>query len=119
MKKIVSNSGRIIFALPFLVFGIFHLMNSKGMAGMIPPFFPLSQAWVILTGICLICAAISLIITKYVKLSMLLLAVFLLLTILFVHIPAFNNPSMMEPTGLLKDLGLLGAALFFAADFWK
>lgn len=114
MKKFLALISKIIFAVPFLCFGIFHLMKAKGMAGMVPDFLPFHLFWVIITGLCLIAAAFSLIINKYVKLAMFLLAVFLLVMILFMHLPAINNPQY-EPMGLLKDLALLGAALYIAA----
>lgn len=114
MKKLITLLGKIIFALPFLLFGIFHLMKAKDMTGMVPGFLPIPIFWVILTGLGLIAAAFSLIINKYVKLSMFLLAVFLLLTIILIHLPAIKN-AQYEPMGLLKDMALMGAALYFAA----
>jgi putative oxidoreductase len=113
MKNLLSFLGKILFALPFLMFGMFHIIKAKEMAGMIPAFLPFHSLWMILTGLGLIAAAISLIINKYVKLSMLLLALFLLVVILLIHIPAIKNP-LYEPMGLLKDMALMGAALYFA-----
>jgi uncharacterized membrane protein len=114
MKKLFSTLGKLLFALPFLIFGVFHIMKAKEMAGMVPAFLPVHIFWIILTGLGLIAAAISLMINKYVKLSMFLLAVLLLVFILLIHIPAIKNP-MFEPMGLLKDMALMGAALYFAA----
>lgn len=31
MKTLSSNAGRIIFSIPFLVFGLFHFMNAMSM----------------------------------------------------------------------------------------
>jgi putative oxidoreductase len=114
MKKLFSILGKLLFALPFLIFGVFHIMKAGEMGGLIPSFLPLHTFWMILTGLGLIAAAISLLINKYVKLSMILLALFLLVVILLIHIPAIKNPQY-EPMGLLKDMALMGAALYFGA----
>ena len=115
MKKLIAILGKILFALPLLIFGIFHLMKAKEMAPHVPSFLPFHIFWIILTGLGLIAAAVSLLINKYVKLAMFLLAVFLLLAILLIHLPSINN-TQYEPMGLLKDMALMGAALFFAAE---
>jgi uncharacterized membrane protein YphA (DoxX/SURF4 family) len=114
MKKLIATLGKLLFALPFLIFGVFHIIKAKDMAGMVPAYLPAHMFWMILTGLGLIAAAISLLINKYVKLSMFLLAVFLLVVIILIHIPAIKNPTY-EPMGLLKDMALMGAALYFAA----
>jgi putative oxidoreductase len=122
MKNLVGISGRILFSLPFLVFGVFHLMNSGAMAGMVPSYLPGGIFWVILTGLALIAAAISLYIKKMVRLAMLLLALFLVITALAIQLPGLSNPNpqmaQMALPGLLKDLGLAGAALFMAFHYW-
>jgi putative oxidoreductase len=113
MKKLTATLGKFLFAFPFLIFGVFHIMKAKEMAGMVPLYLPAPIFWIILTGLGLICAAISLMIKKYVKLSMLLLAVFLLIMIVLINIPKIN--SLVYQTNLLKDMALMGAALYFAA----
>lgn len=121
MKNLLLVSGRILFSIPFLVFGIFHLKNASSMAGMVPSFIPGGVFWIYITGLALIAAAFSLYIKKYMKLSMLLVALFLVCMVLLIHLPGLSNPAMqqMAMTGLLKDLGLAGGALTLASIHWN
>ena len=117
-----SNIGRIVFALVFFVFGLFHFMNAAAMADMmIPHWLPGGVFWVILTGAGLVAAAVSIITKIMVKLSTLLLAVMLLLFIVLLHIPGMmaDPENMSYMTNLLKDSGLMGAALFMSGQFDK
>ena len=36
MKILTDLVARLLFAIPMLIFGVFHLMNAEGMAGMAP-----------------------------------------------------------------------------------
>ena len=62
MKKI-TTLGRILFAIPFALFGINHFLMMDYYLGMLTSFIPLGAYTIILTGIMLIAASIS-IITK-------------------------------------------------------
>ncbi len=112
MNKIIGL-GRYLFAVPFLIFGIFHFMNGEDMAAMAPG----GVAMVYFTGITLILAAVSIFIGKLDKLACLLLALELLLFILLVHAPGLGSEDTMQMSmmGLLKDIGLLGGALMCAS----
>ncbi len=112
MKGIIGL-GKYIFAIPFLVFGIFHFMNADAMAGMAPG----GVIMVYVSGLTMILAAISIFIGKLDKLACVLLAVQLLLYILFIHAPGLSNEESMQMSmsALLKDLALLGAALMCAS----
>lgn len=83
----------------------------------VPAYMPAKIVWVYLSGAGLIAAAVSMYLGKYDKLATTLLAVFLLLLVLMVHLPgamsggegAQNSVSMV-----LKDLGLAAAAMLYA-----
>lgn len=113
-KNLTFNIGKYLFALPFLVFGIFHFMNAQNMAGMVPDFIPGGVFWVYLTGIALIAAAVSVFINQKVVLAMQLLALMLIIFVLTIHLPATIN-DMNNASNLLKDLALAGGALLLAA----
>ncbi len=51
--------GRILFSLIFLMFGMAHLTDTQGMIGMVPNFLPAKSVVVILTGIVVIIAGLS------------------------------------------------------------
>ncbi|NBC19418.1 MAG: DoxX family membrane protein [Bacteroidetes bacterium] len=107
--------GRILFALPFAVFGILHFMNASAMAGMVP--LPGGVFWVYLTGVALIAAAVSMLIGKYARLAALLLGVMLFIFVLSIHLPDLLGGNQQAMSNLLKDFALGGAAWALADTF--
>ena len=117
----LSRVGTIFYALVIGFFGINHFIVGTGMQKMVPAFLPGGVIWVYITGACLVLAAIAFLINKQVRLAALLLALFLLLIVLTVHLPAvLNAPDMgarrFPLTNLIKDTGLASAALLVAAQ---
>lgn len=112
--KALTLTGRILYAIPFAVFGLGHFGNATQMASMVP--FPGRVFWVYLTGVALIAAAASIASGKLVKLSGILLAVLLLTFVATIFIPGLGNEQMKQMAfmRLLKDTSLAGAALFIA-----
>ncbi|MBI5326347.1 MAG: DoxX family membrane protein [Ignavibacteriae bacterium] len=121
--EILKHTGRIVFALPFLVFGINHFRFASMLSGLVPHYIPGGVIWVYITGAGLIAASVSLLINKFVKVSGLLLALLLLSFVLTIHLPGLSNPQMaqMAMAGLLKDTSMMGAAIMASAFFgnWK
>ncbi len=118
--KNLGMIGKILFCVPFLAFGIFHLMNANQMAGMIPAYLPGGALWVYVSGVALLLAAISILTGRNTKLATMLLGVMLLLFVLMLHAPNLGNPdanmAQMAMSGMLKDLGLAGAAFMISAN---
>jgi putative oxidoreductase len=114
MKLLTTTIARIIFAIPFAIFGLLHLTNADKMAGYVP--VPGGAFWVYLTGIAMLAAAVSIISGKLTKIACLSLAALLLVIIVTVQIPGLSNPQMaqMAMSGLLKDTSLMGGALLIA-----
>ena len=114
----ISRIGTIIYALVIGFFGVNHFLNGTGLQKQMPRFIPYSIFWVYLTGVLLIAAAIALLINKYVRVAGILLAIFLILIVVTVHIPAMTNVTeervSIIVTNLVKDTGLAGAALIIA-----
>jgi len=115
MKKLTEKTARIIFAIPFAIFGLFHFMSGKEMAGFMAG-WPAAEFLVYLSGAGMIAATLAIIINKYARLASLLLAGELLIFILAIQLPMLSNPEMaqMAITGVLKDLSLIGGALMVA-----
>jgi putative oxidoreductase len=116
----LSRIGTIFYALVIGFFGINHFMYGTGMQKMVPSFLPGGVFWVYATGTCLLLAAIAFLIDKQVRLAALLLALFLLLIVLTVHLPAVlradgSDARRFPLTNLIKDTGLAAAALLVAA----
>lgn len=107
--------GRWVFAVPFLVFGALHLLNSGQMAGFVPSFFPGNPAmWVVITGIVFIVSALGVALHKFEKEAALLISFQLLVFVLTIWLPQILAGNQAAMSGLLKDTALLGAALAFA-----
>jgi len=115
----ISRIGTILYALVIGFFGINHFLNASGMAAMVPTFFHGGIIWVYLSGAALIAAAIAILINKQTRLAGLLLALFLLIIVLTIHLPAVlqapdEAASRFPLTNLIKDSGLAAAALMIA-----
>lgn len=111
----VLNLGKFLYAIPFAVFGIFHFMGAKNMAGMAFG----SEILVYLTGAALIAASVSMLIGKLDKLAAVLLALMLILFVFLVHLNGAIAGNQAAMAGLLKDTMLAGAALMYAKTMAK
>ena len=119
MEFLTGITGRVIFTIPFLAFGIRHLMYASLMGGMVP--IPGGEIWVYVTGIAMIAASVAAITGIQGKSAMLLLALLLFIYAFSIHLPLMmgDDPvlKMGATSGLYKDLGLAGGALILAGVF--
>lgn len=109
--------GKLIYVLPFVMFGFGHFTNASAMAGMVPSYFPAPVIWVYLTGLAHILAAVAIVIDKKAKLAALLLGIMLILFALLIHLPGFIDGNQAAMSNFLKDMALGGAALFMSSVF--
>ena len=118
MKKLTSI-GRILFAIPFILFGINHFIMLDFYTGMLTSFIPLGPYTIVLTGMILIAVGISIIVKKYIRLSIAILATLLFLFIITIHIPHLIKgiDSKITLIMLLKDVSLLGGSLMIAGIY--
>ncbi|MBN1598122.1 MAG: DoxX family membrane protein [Bacteroidales bacterium] len=116
--KILYSLGRFLYAVPFLGFGIIHFLRPSNMAKQIE-FLPFAEGLVYITGLALLLAAISIVINFKARLTTLLLALYLLLTAVIIHLPDAVNLVQGNVTALLKDVGLMGAALTYSGILKK
>lgn len=118
MKGFLMLVGRLLFALPFGVFGLFHFLNAKEMAQKVIPAFPAPELLVYFTGASLVIAFIFIFFKiKYAGLVALLLGVMLLCFVFLLHLPlvlAGGAGAQTAMISLLKDASLAGAAFFVA-----
>ena len=119
--KQLSVIGRILFGLPFGILGINHFIMYDYYLGMVSSFIPLGGYTIILVGIALISASISIISKKFITTSCLLLAALLLIFIATIHIPGLFDPDKGKVTialiELFKDTALLGGSLLVAGIY--
>ena len=117
--KNFTTLGRILFAVPFAIFGINHFVMKEYYLGMLTSFIPLGAYTIIITGIMLIVTSISIISKKYVKFSTIVLSILLFIFIVTIHIPHLINGGDQTVTliALLKDISLMGGSLMIAGIY--
>lgn len=113
--------GRILFALPFLAFGINHFLMVDFYTGSITSFIPVKGYAVMLTGAAMIAASISIMTKKYMQLATSLLAVLLFIFIVTIHIPGLFDEEgwRMALIMLLKDTSLMGGSILLAGACYQ
>ncbi|GAO30743.1 DoxX family protein [Geofilum rubicundum] len=111
-----TTLGRILFAIPFGLFGINHLFLYDWYVGNFTSFLPIGPFSVITTGIIMILVSISIITKKYITLSTQVLAVMLFIFIAAIHVPHLINgeDTTMVTITLLKDISLIGGSLMIS-----
>ena len=114
--KPISTIGRILFALPFAIFGLNHFFMFNFYFGMLTSFIPVGGFIIILTGIMLIIASVSIITKWYTYIATISLAILLFLFIVTIHIPQLfdHEKSMIALISMLKDISLMGGSLLIA-----
>jgi uncharacterized membrane protein YphA (DoxX/SURF4 family) len=111
--------GRILFAIPMVVFGIQYIALGKYQGGLppVPPWAPGGAVGAYLAGVVLLVAGVSIISGKYARLSALIIGVLFLLCVLVLHLPHFSGVlhNGNDRTRALEPLALSGAAFALAA----
>ena len=107
--------GKLFYAVPLAIFGLFHFMNASSMAGMVPSYLPVQEAWVYLTGLALILAAVAILTGKKARLATMLLGVMILAFALIIHLGGFLDGNASSSSMFLKDVAISGAAFFMSS----
>src|SRR5258708_24216225 len=92
MKTLTTTLGRVLFALPFAIFGLSHFFEARAMAGYVP--VPGGVFWVYFTGLALIAGSIGILTKIMGKWAALGLAALLATFILTIHLPHLGNPAI-------------------------
>ena len=108
--KNLGYIGKLMYAGPMAMFGIFHFMGADGMTGMVPDILPAPIVFVYLTGVALILAAVAIIIGNRAKLATQLLGLMLALFAVLIHLSGFLAQDPAASAMFLKDIALAGAA---------
>jgi len=117
---IISRIAIYVLAVVLFVFGIFHFMYPRDLLVYVPDFLPLGIKWAYIVGGAFILVALSYLTNQYVKFSSYLLFVLLVIFILTIHLPNYNNAGDKEMRQLaliniLKDTAIAAFALHIAA----
>jgi uncharacterized membrane protein len=86
LDKLIALA-RVFFAAPLALFGAEHFAAARGISQVVPPWMPGRLFWTYFVGLCLIAAAFSLVLGKYVRLTATLLAIMFLLFVALIHLP--------------------------------
>lgn len=117
---IISRIAIYILAVVLFIFGVFHFMYPRDLLVYVPDFLPLGIKWAYIVGGAFILVALSYLTNQYVKFSSYLLFVLLVIFILTIHLPNYNNAGDKEMRQLaliniLKDTAIAAFALHIAA----
>lgn len=120
---IVSRIAIYILAVVLLAFGIFHFMYPRDLLVYVPDFLPLGIKWAYIVGGAFILVGLSYLTNQYVKISSYLLFVLLVIFILTIHLPNYQNAGdkdmrQLALINILKDTAIAAFALHIAASAW-
>jgi len=111
--------GRILLGGYFVMSGFNHFKNLDMLAGYAQSKgVPMHKASVLLTGLMMLLGGLGILLGVYIQLSIILLAVFLVVTTFKMHqYWKVSDPmyKMGEQVNFYKNLGLLGAVLMLLA----
>ncbi len=113
--KHITGLGKYLFAIPFIIFGVMHLINASSMTAMVS--LPGGVVWVYVSGLAMLLAGVAILIGRKDSVATFLLGMLLLIYALLIHLPNVINTqgsdaiSMMN---LLKDTALAGAAFVYS-----
>lgn len=127
MDKIL-NSGRYIFPLSFLLYVGLHLGKPEVGASFVPNYIPFPYFWNYFTLVCILLFIVSAIIRKYDKLAYSLMAVYVVLMAVLVHLPRAMGKELgvenmtadiarekeLEMVNFFRNIMVTGALLAFA-----
>ena len=114
----VKKLGRILFAVPLVVFGVQHFLYARFIATLVPAWIPGRLFWAYFVGVAFSCAAVSIAAQKLARFSAILLGLMFFLWVLIVHLPrvaaAAHNGN--EWTSMFVALAMSGGAFLVAGS---
>jgi hypothetical protein len=104
--------GRMLFALPLLVFAVQHFLYAGFIATLIPVWIPARLFWAYFVGIAFLAASVSIATRFKGRLGAMLLGAMFLIWVLIVHAPrvAAASHNANEWTSLFVALAMCGGA---------
>ncbi|MFT3822907.1 MAG: hypothetical protein QM731_03265 [Chitinophagaceae bacterium] len=113
---LLIRTGHYVFALALAGFGILHYVYLNYITTLIPGWLPAKTflAWLVMSAF--FAAALSLLLKKFVQLSMSLMSVMFIIWVFILHLPRAVNAQMeTEWTSLFVALAMSGIALLVSA----
>jgi len=105
--------GPTCFAAPLAEFGAEHIVSAQSIMQIVPPWMPARLFWAYFVGFALIAAALSIVFSRFVRLSSALLSVMFFLFVALLHLPAViaSPADRIAWTVLIRDTGFAAGAL--------
>lgn len=127
MDKIL-NTGKYIFPLSFLLYVGLHLGKPDVGAAFVPDYIPFPFFWNYFTLVCILLFVVSVVIGKYDKLAYCLMALYVILMAILVHLPRamghelgtenmtadLGREKELEMVNFFRNIMVTGALLAFA-----
>jgi uncharacterized membrane protein len=117
---IISRIAIYMLSVVLILFGIFHFMYPRDLMVYVPLSLVGGITWAYVVGGAFILVGLSFLTNQFVKITSYLLVIMLVIFILTVHLPNYNNAGDKEMRQLaliniLKDTAIAGFALHIAA----
>lgn len=117
---IISRIAIYMLSVVLIIFGVFHFMYPHDLILYVPPSLVGGIMWAYIVGGAFILVGISFMFNMYVKFTGYLLAAFLIIFILTIHVPNYLNAGdkdmrLLALISILKDTAITGFALHIAA----
>jgi putative oxidoreductase len=117
---VISRIAIYLLAVVLFVFGVFHFLYPRDLFVYVPEFLPLGIKWAYVVGGAFILVSLSYLTNQFVKASSYILFVMLVIFILTIHLPNYQNAGSSEMRqfaliNLLKDTAIAAFALHIAA----
>ena len=117
---IISRIAIYLVSVVLIFFGIFHFLYPRDLLVYVPLSLVGGIKWAYIVGAAFILVGLSFLTNQYVKITGYILAVMLLIFILTIHLPNYNNAGdrdmrQMALINILKDTAIMGFALHVAA----
>ena len=117
---VISRIAIYILSVVLILFGVFHFMYPRDLMVYVPLSLVGGIKWAYIVGGAFILVGLSFLTNQFVKITSYLLVIMLVIFILTVHLPNYNNAGDKEMRQLaliniLKDTAIAGFALHIAA----
>ncbi len=117
---IVSRIAIYLLSVVLIAFGIFHFMYPRDLLVYVPVWLVGGIKWAYIVGAAFILVGLSFLTNQYVKFTGYLLAALLIIFILTIHWPNYQNAGdkdmrQLALINILKDTAIMGFALHIAA----
>lgn len=117
---IISRLAIYLLSVVLIIFGVFHFLYPRDLLVYVPLSLVGGITWAYIVGVAFILVGLSFITNQFVKITSYLLVVMVIIFILTIHVPNYNNAGdkemrQMALINILKDTAIMCFALHIAA----